>query len=121
MTQDKLTPTEKNTMRDELTRYTEQNMPYSLRELDDHFTQVQRRFDVQDTTLGNLNTKIDAVDKKVGIQNGRTAKLESWRTGLVMSGAVLIFLIGIIMTLIVYSFQLSQENLKNTILLEIKK
>ena len=63
----------------------------------------------------------EAVDRKVGIQNGRTAKLEgksAWMTGV---GVTAIFMIGIIITLVVYSFQLSQDNLKKTILLELRK
>lgn len=94
---------------------------YSKRELDEYFNDVKERFNRQDVSLAKIDKKTDEIDKKVSIQNGRTAKLESWRTGIAMSGAAAVFLIGIIMSLIVYSFQLSQENLKNSILLEVKK
>lgn len=93
---------------------------YSKREMDEHFKDVRERFDKQDVFLQRLDKNVEGVNIKVGIQNGRVAKLESWRTGLIMAGAACVFLMGIIISLVVYSFQLSQNNLKNTILLELK-
>lgn len=84
---------------------------YSKRELDEHFKDVQKQFEVQNTLLRDLNTK-------VGIQNGSVGNLKAWRTGITMTIAVLAFLV---IPLIIYSFQISQENLKNSILLEIKQ
>lgn len=86
---------------------------YSKREIDEHFKNVQH-------LLGDVKSGVDDLNKKVGIQNGRVAKLEGkamWVTGV---GFTLTFLMAIIMGLIVYSFQISQENLKNSVLLEVR-
>ncbi len=87
---------------------------YNKNMLDEHFSNVDKRFDAQDTMLIDLN-------RKVGIQNGRTSKLETKWASVVIGGLVATALVGTIIALVVYSFQLSQENLKNTILLELKK
>lgn len=85
---------------------------YSKRELDEHFLDVTKRFDTQDKLLTDLNSK-------VGIQNGRVTKLETRiGAGLLALGGIT-FLFGIITSLVVYSFKLSQENLKSSILLEV--
>ncbi len=81
--------------------------------LDEHFKDVGKRFDTQDTLLKSLN-------EKVGIQNGRVAKTEATLKGSLMAGSVAVFLLGIIMSLVVYSFNISQSNLRAGILLEIK-
>ncbi len=94
---------------------------YSKRELDEHFKDINARFDKQDIVLREIKDTGKATDTKVGIQNGRVAKLETWKTGLIMAGIAVVFLFGIIMSLIVYSFQLSQQNLKSDILLQLKK
>lgn len=83
---------------------------YSKRELDEHFENVKKQFEGQNKLLYDLNIK-------VGIQNGSVGNLKAWRTGISMAIAVIAF---IVIPLIVYSFQLSQENLKNSILLELK-
>ncbi len=93
---------------------------YTKRELDDHFKQMNERFDRQDAKLISIEATGAALDKKVGIQNGRVLKLETKWYGVVIGGLVGLALIGTIIALVVYSFQLSQENLKNTILLEVK-
>ncbi len=85
---------------------------YSNREIDSHFKTVN-------DGIGEVNRLVVSIDGRVAIQNGRVAKLEgksAWMAGV---GAAAIFLFGIIGGLIVYSFQLSQENLKNTILIEV--
>ncbi len=87
---------------------------YSKRELDEHFKDVQ-------VALKGVALGIEGLNTKVGIQNGRVAKLEGRFNGWALAGSCAVFLIGVIMSLVVYSFQLSQDNLKNTILLEIKK
>lgn len=87
---------------------------YSKREIDDHFKVVGEK--IQE----NINLTTD-LNVKVGIQNGRVSKMEGRWIGIAMSGAAAIFLIGIILSLVVYSFKVSQDNLKQSILLEIKK
>lgn len=87
---------------------------YSKRELDEHFKDVKAK--VEEVAI-----LAKAIDTKVGIQNGRVTKSESWIKGVIMAGAASIFLVGIIMSLVVYSFTVSQENLKNSILLEVKQ
>lgn len=86
---------------------------YSKRELDEHFKDVTLKIsEVKDITV--------AIDTKVGIQNGRVTKSETWIKGVIMAGSASVFLLGIIMSLVVYSFSISQDNLKNSILLEVK-
>ena len=87
---------------------------YTKRELDEHFKVIGDKLDANTKLTEELNTK-------VGIQNGRVGKLESKWTGVVMGGSVSIFLIGILMSLLVYSFRLSLVNLKNEVLLEINQ
>lgn len=86
------------------------NEDYSKRELDEHFKAMDSRFDKQDVQL----TEIKVQTTKT---NGSVISLKAWRTGLTMCLAIIAF---IVIPLIVYSFQLSQENLKNSILLELK-
>ncbi len=91
-----------------------EELNYSKRELDEHFKEMGEKID--------KNTEItQKLDIKVGIANGRTGKLEGKFNAVALSGSVAVFLIGIIMSLIVYSFKISQENLKSTILLEISQ
>lgn len=85
---------------------------YSKRELDDHFNDVTVK-------IGEVKISVDNLNDKVAIQNGRVARLETKWNGVVMAGCVLIFLIGLIISLVVYSFNLAQENLRQSILLEI--
>lgn len=96
---------------DKIDKKLEEN--YSKRELDEHFK------DIKDSIEGirKLGTAIDA---KVGIQNGRVTKTETWMKAVIFAGSCAFVLVGIIGSLIVYSFQLSQDNLKNTILLQLK-
>ncbi len=89
----------------------EQN--YSKRELDEHFKDVKMGVE-------QVNKGVESLNTKVAIQNGRVTKSETWVKGLAMVGTSSLFLLGIIMSLVVYSFKLSQENLKATILLEVK-
>lgn len=84
---------------------------YSKRELDEHFNQINLRFDKQDVFLNSIVVQTTKT-------NGSVISLKAWRTGLAMCLALVCF---IIIPLIVYSFQLSQENLRNSILLELKK
>lgn len=86
---------------------------YSKRELDEHFKDVKDSIE----EIRKLGTSIDA---KVGIQNGRVTKTEIWMKAVIFAGSCAFVLVGIIGSLIVYSFQLSQDNLKNTILLQLK-
>lgn len=86
---------------------------YSKRELDEHFKDLKGSIDSVFLGVKELNIK-------VGIQNGRVAKTEGTLRGAVMAGSVAVFLLGIIMSLVVYSFKLSQDNLKTTILLEVR-
>lgn len=95
--------------------------PYTKRELDDHFKQMNERFDRQDTRLISIENTGVATDKKVAIQNGRVSKLETKWYGLVIGGTVCLGLIGTIIGLTIYSFKLSQDNLRQQILLELKK
>lgn len=83
---------------------------YSKRELDEHFKTIGDKLDLNTALTKELGIK-------VGIQNGSVGNLKAWRTGITMAIGVIAF---IVIPLIVYSFQLSQENLKNSILLEIK-
>ncbi len=94
---------------------------YTKRELDEHFNDMKERFNRQDVALAKIDKKATDIDTKVGIQNGRVGKLETKWNSVVIGGIVGMALIGTIITLVVYSFKLSQENLKNTILLELKK
>lgn len=87
---------------------------YSKREIDEFMKDLKQSAELIKTGLEDLNVK-------VGIQNGRVAKTEGTLKGAVMAGTVTIFLMGIIMSLVVYSFKLSQENLKNSILLEVEQ
>ena len=87
---------------------------YSKRELDSHFKELGDKIQENTDITRQLNIK-------VGIQNGQVGKLESKWTGVVMAGTVLVFLLGLIMSLIVYSFNLAQSNQEQEILLRINK
>ncbi len=87
---------------------------YSKRELDEHFRDLGGKMDANTDLTKDLVTK-------VGIQNGRVGKLEGKFNGVALAGTVAVFLLGIIMSLVVYSFNKSMENQKNEILLEISK
>jgi hypothetical protein len=89
----------------------EQN--YSKRELDEHFKVVNDKLDGNTALTESLNVK-------VGIQNGRVSKLETKIGGWIIAVGCITFLFAIITSLIVYSFKLSQENLRSSILLEIQ-
>lgn len=84
---------------------------YSKRELDEHFKTLLNKIEENTVLTRDLGVK-------VGIQNGNVGNLKAWRTGISMVIALIAF---IVIPLVVYSFTISQENLKNTILLEIKK
>ncbi len=98
---------------------------YSKREMDTYFTEVKGRFDSQDEKLEEIREITKATDDKVGIQNGRVTKTEATVSSSVkaftVAGTVAIFLIGIIMSLIVYSFKISQDNLQAQILLSVEQ
>lgn len=87
-----------------------EELNYSKRELDEHFKNISEKIE-ENTELTR------ALNVKVGIQNGSVGNLKAWRTGITMALGVVSFLV---LPLIIYSFKLSQENLKNTILLQLK-
>lgn len=95
----------------ELKKYMEEN--YSKRELDEHFKDVK-------SSIGGVKEVVDELNIKVGIQNGRVGKTEATLKGSLMAGSVAVFLLSIIMSLVVYSFNISQSNLRANILLEVK-
>lgn len=86
---------------------------YTKRELDTHFKELGDKIE-ENTAL----TK--SLDLKVGIQNGRVSRLESRWLGVTIAGGACVFLMGIIISLVVYSFNTSLGKLKSDILLEIK-
>ena len=90
----------------------EEALNYTKRELYEHFKDVKDKINEQNVILKDLANK-------VGTQNGRVGKLETKIEGWIIAVGCITFLFSIITGLIVYSFQLSQENLKHTILLEI--
>lgn len=52
------------------------------------------------------NTEIlKIIDGKVSLTNGRVKRLEKWQAGIIMSGTVVIFMGGIIVSLIIYIYQ----------------
>ncbi len=77
---------------------------YSNRELDQKFN--------------GLHEKLDLVIAQTTKTNGSVTGLKAWRTGIVMCLGLIAF---IVLPLIIYSFKLSQDNLRQQILLEIKK
>lgn len=83
---------------------------YSKRELDEHFRRMNERFDAQDK-------KLVSIDEQTKKTNGNVGSLKAWRFGITMCLGLIAFLV---LPLIIYSFRLSQENLKNTILLELR-
>lgn len=85
---------------------------YTKRELDEYFKELGSKIDANTELTKDLNIK-------VGIQNGRVAKTEATLKGAVMAGSVAVFLVGIIMSLSVYAFNISLKNQKSEILLEI--
>lgn len=46
-----------------------------------------------EATLKNMGEDITELKNKVGIQNGRVGKMESWKTGMYMAGSVVVFVI----------------------------
>lgn len=94
-----------------------QEADYTKRELDQHFKDLGEKIDYNTTLTKSLNDK-------VGFQNGRVTKLEEYRKTMVKNistiGSIVVFLLLIIISLVSFSFKLSQENLRNSILLEIK-
>lgn len=83
---------------------------YSKRELDDHFRNVN-------DSIGKVAMDVKELVIKVGIQNGSVGNLKAWRTGTTMAIAVIAFLV---IPLVIYSFKLSLDNVKISILSEIK-
>lgn len=77
--------------------------PYSNRELDEKFRGVHE--------------KLDLILTQTTKHNGRMRKLEGWRTGLVMCFSLIILLIPFF----VWSFKLSQDNLRNSIIASLQK
>lgn len=109
---------------------------YSKREIDQHFIQLTdkitevssdlaRKIDDNTTLTRDLNTK-------VGIQNGRVVKSEvaienlqkEWQSkwkGFLVGASLTVFLVGVIISLVVYSFKLSLDNQRQQIMLEINE
>lgn len=88
-----------------------EDAPYNKREIDLHFEEVYHRLD-------DVNGILRGLSDKVGIQNGNVGNLRAWRTGISMVVGVVSFLV---IPLLIYSFNLSQQNLKLDILQEIAK
>ena len=88
---------------------------YTNRELDAMVKTIEDKIDNYHT---ETMSEIIKLGVKVDKTNGSVGNLKAWRTGITMVVAVIAF---VVIPLIVYSFQLSQENLKNTILLEVNK
>lgn len=106
--------------------------PYSNREMDEKIDGLHHRLEdvqkkleessnYQNEKLRSIESTGRATDTKVAIQNGRVGKLEAKSTWLAGVGVAVVFLFALISGLIVYSFQLSQDNLRQSILLEINK
>lgn len=87
---------------------------YSNREIDAVVKNLENKMDGYHT---ETVMEIQKLGVKVDKTNGSVGNLKAWRTGITMVVAVIAF---VVIPLIIYSFQLSQENLKNTILLEIQ-
>jgi hypothetical protein len=87
---------------------------YTKRELDEHFKDLKE-------SVHNIDMGLSELNKKVGLQNGRVGKLETKIGGWIIAVGCITFLFGIITALVIYSFQLSMENLKTSILLEVKQ
>ncbi len=83
---------------------------YTKRELDDHFRRLGEKIDENTRITKDLGVKVDKT-------NGSVGNLKAWRTGLGMCVALIAF---IVIPLMVYSFQLAQENLRNQILLQVQ-
>ncbi len=106
--------------------------PYSNRELDMKFLELTKIIGVnQDQLMERIelldrknhdkhleNTaRLEKIEQNGTLTNGSVGNLKAWRSGITMCLAIISF---VVLPLIIYSFQLSQENLKNTILLQIK-
>ena len=96
------------------------NEDYSKRELDEHFSDVKN-------LIRSVEKKVEAIDQKVSIQNGRIGvneksivAIKSWTKGIIVSGSIVTLLITIIVSLAVYSFGLRLENTRQAIELNIK-
>ena len=87
---------------------------YTKDMLDEHFKDLKE-------SVSGVSKGIEALNVKVGIQNGRIGKLEGKFNAVALAGSSAVVLVGIIISLVVYSFTISQENLKNSILLEVSQ
>jgi hypothetical protein len=87
---------------------------YTKREMDEHFKDISNRITENTDITKELSVK-------VGIQNGRVGKLEGKFNSVALASTAAFFLIGIIMSLVVYSFNVSQDRLKAEILLQISE
>lgn len=67
--------------------------------------------------MKEINDTLKRIETQTLKTNGSVISLKGWRTGLAMCISVVAF---VVIPLVVYSFNLSQENLKQSILLEIK-
>lgn len=70
-----------------------------------------------DNFMKEINDTLKRIETQTLKTNGSVISLKGWRTGLAMCISVVAF---VVIPLVVYSFNLSQENLKQSILLEIK-
>ena len=87
---------------------------YSKREIDSQIGNLTKTItDYHTETVTSINLLTEQVKKT----NGSVGSLKAWRTGIGMVVGVIAF---IVIPLVIYSFNLSQENLKTTILLEMK-
>lgn len=91
---------------------------YSKRELDMKFTNLEKMMDENhQETLDKLETIEKTVSSMDTTHSESISSLKAWRTGIAMCLALIAF---IIIPLVIYSFNLSEENLKQSILLNIK-
>lgn len=95
---------------------------YSKREIDKYFMDINEKIDTNHKENHDAWIKtgeaVQDLANRVAIQNGRVGKLEAQAKSIIVGCSVGVFLIGIIISLVVYSFQISMENQRNTILLE---
>lgn len=110
---------------------------YSKREIDMRFDYLANKIDIKhDETMNRIEllsrttndkhlentSKLENIEMKVTLTNGKVRNLEKWQAGLVMAGGVAVFLGGVIVGLIVYiyQYQLNQQatritNLRTTV------
>lgn len=86
------------------------NENYSNRELDRMFEEIKVKLSDQDRVLARI-------EEQTRKTNGSVSMLKAWRTGLSMCLGLVIF---VIIPLLIYSFQLSEQNLKQSTLLQIQ-